>query len=141
MAQHDAGHEPVEHTADLAIRAWAPDLRGLIEEAARGMLDLMLTRRPEADAYTEVVAEGRDPEELVVDCLREVLALWTVARRLPVSVDVTDVDGGSARCTVGVAGPEEARDALGEEIKAVTYHGIEVVRSEAGYEVTVVFDV
>jgi SHS2 domain-containing protein len=56
-------------------------------------------------------------------------------------VDVTDLRGGRARCAVGVAAGDAARTALAEEIKAATYHGIEVVRSEAGYEVTVVFDV
>ncbi|MFW5867512.1 MAG: archease [Armatimonadota bacterium] len=141
MQPGPAGHEAVEHTADLAIRAWAPDLAGLIEQAAEAMLHLMLERRPRADASSEVVGEGRDAEELLVDCLREILALWTVDRRLPVSVVVVNIADEGAVCEVDVVDGAQGRAALRQEIKAVTYHGVQVGRTETGLEVTVVFDV
>src|SRR6056297_2966591 len=62
-----SGHESVDHTADLAIRAWAPDLHGLIEQAARGMLDLMLDDRPQPDQQRDIVGEGQSPEDLLID--------------------------------------------------------------------------
>lgn len=141
MESAESGHEAVEHTADLAIRAWAPDLRGLVEEAARGMLDVLLDAAPPAREQREVVGEGTEPEELLVDCLREILALLQVEGVVPVSVEVSQVREGRARCRVGVAPIGEARDALAQEIKAVTYHGLEIARREGGLEVTVVFDV
>ena len=67
----EAGYEVVEHTADLAMRVFAPDLRGLIEQAARGMIDLMLGEIPPPRREVEVVGEGASAEELLVDCLRE----------------------------------------------------------------------
>ena len=136
-----AGYEAIEHTADLAIRVWAPDLRGLIEQAARGMLDLMLDDPPAASGYSEVVASGADAEEIVVDSLREVLALLNIEGRIPVSIDAVQVDGGRARLRVGVVGLDAGRHSLMQEIKAVTYHGLEVVETEQGLTVTVVFDV
>lgn len=141
MRSNEAGHEAVEHTADLAVRAWAPDLRGLIEEAARGMLDLMLSGQPAPEEYVEVLGEGRDPEDLLVDCLREILALWAVDRRLPVSVEVTNLQEGRATCRTGIVGREVASEVLEQEIKAATYHGLQITQVEGGYEVTVVFDV
>lgn len=141
MADRDFGHEAVEHTADLAVRAWAPDLAGLIEQAARGMLELLVEAPAEADGCAEVTAEGQDAEELLVDCLREILALWTVERRLPVSVAVTELSDRRVVCEVGVVEPAKGGLAPDEEIKAVTYHGVEIVRTEGRLEVTVVFDV
>ncbi len=135
------GYESVEHTADLAIRAWAPDVRGLIEQAAHGMLSLMLDDPPAPAEHREVAGEGPDAEELLVDCLRELLALVNIERLVPVSVDVMDVRGGRARCRAGVVSFADGREALMQEIKAVTYHGLEVARTEEGLEVTVVFDV
>jgi len=136
-----SGYESVEHTADLAIRAWAPDVPGLIEQAARGMLSLMLDHPPAASEHREITGEAPDAEELLVDCLRELLALVNIECLVPVSVDVIGVRGGRARCRAGVVSFHDGREALVQEIKAVTYHGLEVGRTEAGLEVTVVFDV
>ena len=141
MTTDAGGYETVEHTADLSIRAWAPDLYGLIEQAARGMLALMLDAPLDASGYREVAGEGCDAEELLVDCLREVLALVNIERLVPVSVDVTSLSGDRALCRVGVVAAEDAHEALKREIKAVTYHGLDVVCIEDGLEVTVVFDV
>jgi SHS2 domain-containing protein len=141
MRAHRAGHETVEHTADLAIRAWGPDLRSLIEEAAAGMLDLMLGAAPAPVQRVEVVAEGLDTEELLVDCLREILALWNVDGLLPVSVRVCDIQEQRAVCGVGVVPGEQAAGVLEQEIKAATYHGLEIVYAGDHLEVSVVFDV
>ena len=141
MQPEPAGYEAVEHTADLAIRAWAPDMAGLIEQTAAGMLDLMLQSTPAAGTSVQIAGEGRDDEDLLVDCLRETLALWTVDRRVPVSVEVVNIEGQRAVCEVGVAEGAAARKALAQEIKAVTYHGVEIVRAGTGLAVTVVFDV
>jgi SHS2 domain-containing protein len=141
MAADAAGHEPAEHTADLAVRAWAPDLAGLIEQAAGGMLALMVDETPPPVDQLTIVGEGRDPEELLVDCLREVLTLWAVDHRLAVEVQVEDLADGEARCKVLVADEAAGRRAITQEIKAVTYHDLEITRREGRLEVTVVFDV
>lgn len=141
MQSQRTGHEAVDHTADLAVRGWAPDLAGLVEQVARGMLNLMLGPRPEPSECVEVTAEGRDAEDLLVDCLREILALWAVDRLLPVCVRVTDLQDERAVCEVGVVAGEEAAGALEQEIKAATYHDLSIVRGDDCLEVTVVFDV
>ncbi len=135
------GYETVEHTADLALRVWAPDLRGLIEQAARGMLDLMLDEHPAAAERREVVASGPDAEEMLVDSLREVLALLNIRGAIPVSIDAVQVEADRVRLVVGATQFDTGRHALVQEIKAVTYHGLEVVQTEEGLAVTVVFDV
>ena len=135
------GFESIEHTADLAVRAWAGDMRGLIEQAARGMLDLMLKEPPAAVETVEVVGEGESREELIVDCLRGILLLINVRGLVPVSVEVSSSSEERAVCMVGVVPLDEGREALVEEIKAVTYHGIDVRQEDDSLGVEVVFDV
>lgn len=137
----DAGHEGIEHTADLAIRAWAPDLRGLIEQAALGMIELMVEGPPGARDRREVRGEGAGDEELLVDCLREILLLIDLQGAIPVDVEVLEVADGEALCRVGTVPLSERAEALVQDIKAVTYHGLEVREVGGGLEVEVVFDV
>lgn len=138
----EAGWEPVEHIADLALRAWAPDLRGLIEQAARGLVALLVAGdEPPAERTVEVRVEGDSAEELLHDALREVLLLVPLEGLAPVAVEVTAVREGSAALVVGVVPVGTGADLHLQEIKAVTYHGLEVKRTERGLEAQVVFDV
>ncbi len=135
------GWEAVNHTADIAIRARAADLRGLLEQAARGMLGVMLEEPPTATDYRTVTGTGPSPEDLLVDCLREILALLTIEGLIPVAVRVDALDDERAVCEVGVVEIASGRDVLTQEIKAVTYHDLEIVQTGDHLEVTVVFDV
>ncbi len=137
----EARYQIIGHTADLAVQAFAPDLRALIEQAALGMIDLMLADIPPPERETEVVGEGASAEELLVDCLREVLLLVDLEGLAPVAARVLDAAAGRARCRVGVVPLAAVREEMQHHIKAVTYHGIEVRESAEGLEVTVVFDV
>ncbi len=135
------GHEPIEHTADLAIRVWAPDLRGLVEEAALGMIDLIVENPPAATRTVERQCQAETPEDLLVECLREVLLLIELEGLVPVDVDVAMDDEATARLQVHVVPVSEAGDSLTGSIKAVTYHNLEVRETDRGLEVEIVFDV
>lgn len=136
-----AGFESVEHTADLAIRAWAEEMSGLIEQSARGMLDLMLSQPPDAADSVQILGTGDDREELVIDCLRQILLLIDTEGLVPVSARVLRADETQVRCEVGVVAIEDGREALAEDIKAVTYHALEVRSRDGMLEVEIVFDV
>lgn len=138
----EAGWEQVEHTADLALRAWAPDLRGLIEQAARGLIALLLAgEAPPAESTVEIRVQGDSAEELLHDALREVLLLAPLEGLVPVAVQVTAAEEGMASLVVDVAPVGASADLHLQEIKAVTYHGLQVERTARGLEVQVVFDV
>ena len=139
MGRPGAGFESVEHTADLKIRAWAPDLRGLMEQAARGMMHLMVEGNPAPQQHVQIIGQGRDAEETLLDCLREIHLLPELEGLLPVSVDVQQADEHEASCRVGVVAARE--ELLGEEIKAVTYHDLRIRREGDRLVVEVVFDV
>jgi SHS2 domain-containing protein len=110
----------------------------LLRNAALGMFDLLGLEAPDrASGERELSVEGIDAEDLLVRWLEELLytleaeriALWTQ------ELQVREGFHLSARVLENPAG------SLKKEIKAVTYHGLEVEETEAGLEATLVFDV
>ena len=131
------GYEELDHTADWALRVWAPDLEALFIQAAAGMFWLMgVTVGESTGKEWEIVVQGPDEETLLVAFLDELLLvnerdqLALAPTRLSIQPDRL-----SAVCTVAPVIDQE------KEIKAVTFHDLEI-RSRDGYlETVIVFDV
>jgi SHS2 domain-containing protein len=88
-----------------------------------------------------VEAEGEDRAELLVDFLRELL--WLHARHEFLYAEADFELLGSQRLRARVRGErvDPERHHLVREIKAVTYHGLEVVCEDSGCMARIVFDV
>ena len=134
----------VEHTGDLAARLRAPDLAGLIEAGIHALRTLIFEGTP-PQAAREVRGEARvnavDREDLLVQTLAEALYLMQAQALFPREVRV-ELEGERASRLVlsGVrADGRELRQV--EEIKAVTYHGVEIHQREGELETLIVFDV
>jgi SHS2 domain-containing protein len=132
-----AGFEELPHTADWALRVWAPDLAGLFAESARGM-NAIAGARPAAGPRVERTfeAQASDPESLLVRFLSE---LVYAAEQERLVFDRFEITLDDTHLRVGMSGAPLT--ALTKEIKAVTYHNLRIRPSERGYEVEIVFDV
>ena len=133
-----AGYRELEHTADWQLEAWAPDLPGLLEQCARGMQALsgvQLDPGAEPDWRT-LTLSAADPESLLVSFLSELLYLSEqeslACERFELSLAGHDLRA-NLRCRAILR--------LEKEIKAVTYHNLEVVSTSQGLRTRVVFDV
>lgn len=131
--------EIVDHTADWALRIYGSDLAQLFSNAAMGMASLLVqdiqdvpievVRHLELDAY--------DAETLLVDWLTE-LAYWAEDEGLIFpNISLSDVTDTHLKATLRGGRVAE----LLKHIKAVTYHNLEIVRTEQGLAATIVFDV
>ncbi len=131
------GYEEITHTADWALRVWAADLPGLLTEAARGMYALM-GARPGAGprARRSLSIEAYDAETLLVEFLSEAL-FWVESEKLVFDHFEIHLEGFSAQVEAEGA-PYET---LVKEIKAVTYHNLQVRKTARGLEAEIVFDV
>jgi SHS2 domain-containing protein len=131
------GHRELEHTADWALEVWAPDLAGLLAEAARGMYRLMgvvLADGPRQER--RIALAGADRESLLVDFLAELLYL---VESEGLAFDTLDLEAAEGRLAARLEGaPVVSRS---KEIKAVTYHRLEVRDTARGMETRIVFDV
>jgi SHS2 domain-containing protein len=131
--------EEIEHTADWALRIRGPDLAGLFVNAARGMSSLLvqeLAALPfEIEKHLELEAD--DAESLLVNWLSE-LAYWAEAEGVVFGeFELHHVSPTQLQATVRGSQVSD----LQKHIKAVTYHDLEMVETDEGLEVTVVFDV
>jgi SHS2 domain-containing protein len=135
-----AGFEFLEHTADEGIRAFAPDLRGLLEAAARGMFAVIAepTRvEPRVERRLEVEAASR--EELLHDWLERLNALHQIEGELYGEFEI-ELCGLRLRALVRGEPLDPERHRLRVEIKAVTWHDLAVRETGEGLEATVLFD-
>ncbi len=70
------GYQEIEHTADWALKVWAPDLGGLLVEAALGMTALMeIAFEGPLIANRQIELSAEDGESLLVAFLSELLYL------------------------------------------------------------------
>jgi len=128
----------VEHTADWALRINAPNMESMLLNAAIGMYQLMEVKtgnQKENDQLIEIKAHDR--EELLVSWLEELL--FNLETR-EVVLDINDIEminEYSVKAHV-IARPVKSME---KQIKAVTYHGLQIEQTENGIRATVVFDV
>jgi len=131
-------YEEVEHTADAAIRAYGRDLPELFANAAYGMFDLLADmQKLHPTIEREVSLEASDLEALLVDWLGELLYLREVHGEVYKEFEITTLSPTKLRA-VAKGGK---RFAPRMNIKAVTYHGLKIEKTEEGYVTTIVFDV
>ncbi|MCB2146870.1 MAG: archease [Deltaproteobacteria bacterium] len=132
----------LDHTADLRIRVSGADPADLFKNAGLALFDL-ITNPDQLKSQEEMVIHvgGDDPADLMVNYLRELLYLWTGKEKLVKRIEIVRISDTavSARLSADRYRPE--RHEILHEIKAVTYHQIDVSRTRDGWQATVVFDV
>ena len=131
--------EVLPHTADLRIRARGRTLEELFANSLRGMSSVMQAEAVSKPVEIERAIEASSPDTaaLLVDFLSEALSLAEVHREVYTDVQFQELSDKSLRATLrGGRVPEFA-----EDIKAVTYHGVEIEETDQGYEATVVYDI
>jgi SHS2 domain-containing protein len=135
-------YETFDHTADLGVVIRAATGEELYCRAAR-LLAHLLTGRLEVPLRQQVTISliSSGPEELLVDFLREVLYLFTRDKFLVGACRMLLLKDTQLEAILAgdIGEPDEERAC--REIKAVTYHLLEVVKSGEGWRARVVFDV
>lgn len=132
-----AGYQELEHTADWALRVWAPDLAGLLEQAARGMLALCgVSIDTGARQTRHLELRAADQESLLVSFLGEVLHIMS-EEKLAFDEFNIELQGSSLKTKLNGGHIIEQR----KEIKAVTYHNLSIRATDHGLETEIVFDV
>lgn len=136
------GYELLDHTADLGIRVWAADVKGLFQEAARALFAIITDlEKVTVHLSREVVVQGSGQEELLVAWLSELLYLYEVKGLLFCDFALVEIDEVRVK---GVARGEEfdeGRHPIKTEIKAVTYHQLEIKEEEGRWQAQMIFDI
>lgn len=131
------GFEEIPHTADWSVRVWAEDLPSLFTESARAMNRLAGVESGSSPRVKRTFeSKGEDSESLLVAFLSE-LVYYQEQENLAFDQFELNVEGQKLK--VEMEGGEIV--SVDKAIKAVTYHGLKIERTEHGLEVTIVFDV
>ncbi len=131
-----------DHTADLRIELEADTLVGLFIEGAVALFDITAgIESIEIMEFREVRASGDDARELFVDWLRELLYCFTGEGMLFSRFEILMFSETEIRARCGGEPFIGARHEVKWEIKAVTYHGLEISRSRGKFRTSVVFDI
>ena len=134
--------ETIDHTADFGIRVTAPDLPGLFKEAGIAMMASMVDlQRIDADQRQTVDVTGADWPDLMVNWLRELLYLVNGDEFLFREIEIQAITEFSLTAEVTGTAFDPGRHRIETEIKAVTYHDIEVTQIADGWSAQVIFDI
>jgi SHS2 domain-containing protein len=135
-------YEIFEHTADVGIRARAEDLKGLFEDAARGLFSCIVANlqevRPLQEMRFTIAGERRD--DMLFDWLAELLFAFDTQRVLLADFQVEFV-GNGLEATARGEPIDRRRHQLEMEVKAITYHGLKVERDGDGWLAEVIVDI
>ena len=132
----------IDHTADFGIQVFGGDEKDLFQNAALAMFDLIADYE-KSNGLTKVRIQitGEDWPDLMVNWLRELLHLWNGKEKLIQSVQIDSIVENKIVAVVAYDDFAPELHSLKNEIKAVTYHQIQVGQKDHGWEALIIFDV
>ena len=131
------GFEEIDHTADLALRVWGEDFYGLLEQAANGLyelLDVKIIKDASLEHSFSIEKETR--EVMLVDFLNELLYLCEEQEMMFQNFSFTR-DGEM----LNILAEGRRAVSIGRNIKAVTFHELEIKEEQNWLTTTITFDV
>jgi len=135
-------YELIDHTADVAIKAYGKTLSEAFENAAKGMFDI-ITNNSEIEniGQYDIQLQADNLEQLLVDWLSELLFLNS-ANNIVFGFFKVELDEKNSKLSAKVFGEkfDISKHKIGTEIKAVTYHMLEVNKKKPIF-VQVLFDI
>jgi SHS2 domain-containing protein len=136
------GSETFEHTADIGIRAWGDSRPELYEALAEELAGLICPRDQVRPTVRQRFAvDAADPGALAVAFLGQ-LADWSQRRRMCIAqVRVDAATDTHLEAEVAAEPLDASRHELGQEIKAATYHKLEVRNRDGRWEGQVILDI
>lgn len=129
------------HTAEVALEIRGGSWEEFYANAARGLLAVYAPKgRPKAVQSRKCRVKAESAEEVLVAWLNEIVFLVSAKLWLPcrITVETATERGVCARLEGALlTGP----GSLATEIKAATFHGLQVIRSNRGLRATIILDV
>jgi SHS2 domain-containing protein len=134
-------YQLLDHTADLGFEVTAPDRASLFEKAGKALLHVMLgSILSKGNDIIKVSLSGDDPPDLMVRWLTEILYLLEGERVVVADININSITSTTINATLSVLPFDPFQYEVMREIKAVTYHQIEVAEKNGTWRARVIFD-
>ena len=136
----------MDHSGDLGLSAEGSTLPKAFENAAGGLYALTAVAVPKSPSGVRTFRMTADsPEELLVNFLNRLIYLFDAKQFLGgrTAVKIKRAKNGRLSLAASVKGERYDGDKHGRGflLKAATWHGLKVARSDRGWELEVVFDI
>ena len=131
----------LDHTGDIGFEIHADSLEGLFRRAAKGLYEILVERLPAPDREEIVEVDESSPDLLLRSFLSELLYRFLARRTILVELSDLRIEDNRVRARGPAAHFDPDRDGLRTELKAVTYHQLEVRREGSGWMARIIFDV
>ena len=132
----------IDHTADFGIHVYGSDSKEVFANAAWALFDIITEIDQLVGRDTcHIEVSGDDWSDLMVNWLREVLYLWNGKELLVKNARILSLSETELSATVEFDPFNPDRHVIKTEIKAVTYHQIQVISSPSGWEAIIIFDI
>jgi len=131
----------LDHTADMGIQVTGQTLKGLFENAAQSLMQIMIRERPaQKTSVLRLSVSAQDLSDLMVRWLGEILYLFEGESKVVMDINISSITKMRLTAITHVVPFNPEQHEILSEIKAVTYHQIEVARTRHGWQANVIFD-
>ena len=148
-------YQLTDHTADIGIRLSHKTLKGIFDDAAFALFDILCDIKNVRTGFERAISvealnqcgsgQASDYEELLNLFLSVLLKEFTSDNNLLNNIEVEEIKEGDGKVTLSAIITGQAYDpahhSIKTEIKAVTFHNLSVKKTKEGYIAEVVFDV
>ena len=133
--------EILDHTADIGLIVYGENLRVLYENAGEAFFHIITDlRKVRRRVEKRIDIKGESLDRLMVDWLSELLYLHDVESLLFKGFKVDSVGEGGLKAIVKGETFQEGVHVIKTEVKAVTYHQIEVRQENGRWRAQVILD-
>ena len=130
----------LSHPADLKMRVWGKNQKELFINASRGMMAFLYSNCSKAGPLLKKPAKinlkAADIKALTVDWLSELLYLSDAKNICFDRFNFKKITAREIQAEVFGCPAKAQRD-----IKAVTYHGLEIKQTKSGWQAVILFDI
>jgi SHS2 domain-containing protein len=132
----------IDHTADFGLEISGRSPSDLFQQAAKALTDLLTDPclLKEQRRHTLTI-DGSDWEDLLINWLRELLYLYNGEAQFVTGVEIITIEQNGLRAVVATEDYRMGHHEIRNEIKAVTYHQLEVRVDNDRWRARVIFDV
>jgi len=137
--------EIIDHTADIGIVAYGKTKREVFINAAKGMFEIIAgeDRDLKENFYDKIKLEAKSLEDLLIAWLNELLYISEVKLAILNKFKIKELSDVQIKAEVGGTKINHLSVRIKREVKAVTYHRLEIKKDEESglWRAQVIFDI